>query len=84
VLGLDRHGEAVDDRAHDLEQLADAVVRVVHLDAVDEEADDFAANQRAQRHDLAVDAVQRRFQVVALARVLRVEQRHELAHKWRR
>ena len=70
VFLLERQREAVDDRAQDLEKLGDAVVplRLVHEGV--EDVVDGLADEGAVGHELAVDAVQDRLEVVSLARVL--------------
>mmetsp|Transcript_118593 Transcript_118593/g.342948 ORF Transcript_118593/g.342948 Transcript_118593/m.342948 type:complete len:453 (+) Transcript_118593:216-1574(+) len=81
VLVLERQGEAVDDGAQDLEQLTDAVLGLAFVDDLEEDVLDRATDKGPQRHELAVDAVEDRFQVVALARVLGVEQLQKLEHE---
>lgn len=74
MLVLERQREPVDDRAEDLEELRDTVVPLRLVDERVEDVVDRLADEGAVRHELAVDAVQDRLEVVALARVLRVEQ----------
>jgi hypothetical protein len=81
VLALQGQGKAIDNRAHNLEQLWDAVVplRLVHKRI--KNVVDRLANKGAQRQKLAIQAVQRRFQKVALARVLPVKQLQQLGRR---
>ncbi|GIX65866.1 FAD-binding oxidoreductase [Babesia caballi] len=62
VLLLQGHGEAVDDAAQNLEQLRDAVGVLGLVDEAGEHVVDGLADEVAQRHDLAVDAVQNRLE----------------------
>mmetsp|Transcript_42707 Transcript_42707/g.106473 ORF Transcript_42707/g.106473 Transcript_42707/m.106473 type:complete len:335 (+) Transcript_42707:653-1657(+) len=78
VLFLERQRKAVDDRTQDLEQLGDAVVALGGVDEPVEDVVDRLTDEGAVRHELAVDAVQDRLQVVTLARILRIEQIEEL------
>mmetsp|Transcript_13026 Transcript_13026/g.38247 ORF Transcript_13026/g.38247 Transcript_13026/m.38247 type:complete len:450 (-) Transcript_13026:566-1915(-) len=77
VLVLEREREAVDDGAEDLQQLRDAVVPLRLVDELVEDVVDGLADEGAVGHELAVDAVQDGLEVVALARVLRVEELEE-------
>ena len=81
VLVLERQGEAVDDRAEDLEELGDAVVPLGLVDETVEDVVDALADEGTVGHELAIDAVQDRLEVVALARVLRVEEVEQLDQK---
>lgn len=78
VLVLERERKAVDDRAEDLEQLGDAVVPLRLVHELEEDVVDRAPDERAQVEEFAVDAVQRRLEKVALARVLAVEELEQL------
>mmetsp|Transcript_13315 Transcript_13315/g.39612 ORF Transcript_13315/g.39612 Transcript_13315/m.39612 type:complete len:303 (+) Transcript_13315:741-1649(+) len=78
VLLLQRDCEAVDDGPQDLQQLADPVVALRLVDEAVEHVGDGLADEGAVRHELAVDAVQDGLEVVALARVLRVEELDEV------
>lgn len=60
VLLLERQRETVDDGAEDFEQLGDAVVAVRLVDEAVEYVVDGAADERAKRHKVAVDAMKDR------------------------
>ena len=68
VLLLQWQSEAVDDGAEYLQQLCDAVVPVRLVDESIEDVVDGASNERSQRHEVAVDAVQDGLEVVPLSR----------------
>mmetsp|Transcript_21723 Transcript_21723/g.59364 ORF Transcript_21723/g.59364 Transcript_21723/m.59364 type:complete len:270 (+) Transcript_21723:203-1012(+) len=74
VLGLQGQSEAIDDASKDLEQLANTAVGLTLVDHLEEYVLDGAPDERPQRHELAVDAVQDGLQVVALAWVFGVKQ----------
>jgi hypothetical protein len=85
VLRLERHREAADDAAADLEQLGDAAAAALLLlggarrlvDEPQERDGHGPAHEGALAGELGVELVVRRLEPVALARVLRREQREE-------
>mmetsp|Transcript_39496 Transcript_39496/g.102232 ORF Transcript_39496/g.102232 Transcript_39496/m.102232 type:complete len:344 (+) Transcript_39496:133-1164(+) len=81
VLILQGQREAVDDAPQDLEQLPDAVVSLALIDDLEEHVLDGTADEGAQGHELTVDAVQDGLQVVALPRILGVEELKQLQHE---
>merc|ERR1719197_1549479 len=70
--------ESVDDGAQDLQQLPDTVVALRLVDKAVESVADSAADETTMGHELAVNAVQNRLQVVALTRILTIEEVDEL------
>mmetsp|Transcript_26440 Transcript_26440/g.55551 ORF Transcript_26440/g.55551 Transcript_26440/m.55551 type:complete len:418 (-) Transcript_26440:520-1773(-) len=83
VLVLERQRKAVDDRAKDLEEFGDAVMPLRLVDEAVEDVVDGLSDKGAVRHELAVDAVEDGLEVVAFARVLRVEEVQQLHQKLR-
>lgn len=75
---LERDGEAVDDGAEDLEELADAVVSLCLVHKSVENVANGLADEGAVGHELPINAVQDGLQVVSFTRVFRVEQFYEL------
>jgi len=78
MLFLEWQCETIDNRAENLQELGDAVEAFCFVDELEEDVVDGTANIRAEVEEFAVDAMQRRFQKVALSWVLRVEQFKEL------
>ena len=83
VLGADGDGEAVDDGGEDLQQLRDAVVLLVLVEELVEDVVDRLADGDAAVGQLAVDAMRHRLQTLALARIDRVEECHQMRHEGR-
>lgn len=81
VLRPNGHGEAVDDRGQDLQQLRDAVVRLLLVEELVEHVVDRFADRHAAVRQLAVDSVRDGFEELALALVQRVEQRDQMRQK---
>ena len=81
VLLLQREGEPVDDRAQDLQEFGNAIVGLVVDDDAIEEVLSRLPNKQPQRHDLAVDPVKDRLQIVALAWILGIEEFEEPQHE---
>mmetsp|Transcript_36944 Transcript_36944/g.117572 ORF Transcript_36944/g.117572 Transcript_36944/m.117572 type:complete len:234 (-) Transcript_36944:494-1195(-) len=81
VLLLEGQCEPVDDATEDLQQLPNTVVHLTLVDHLEERMLDALPDERAQRHELPIDAVQDRLQVVALTGVLRVKQLQELEYE---
>eukprot|EP00050_Salpingoeca_kvevrii_P003372 m.223265 g.223265 ORF g.223265 m.223265 type:complete len:608 (-) comp10822_c3_seq1:2384-4207(-) len=81
VLILEGKGKAVDDAAENLEELGDAVVVARLVDKLEEDVVDGAADKRAQRQKLAVNAVQRRLEKVTLAGIFTAKKLEELKDK---
>ena len=78
MLALEREGEAIDDGAHDLEQLREAVVVLGLVDERVEHVVDALPDEGAQRQELAVQTMQHRLQEIALTRVLAIKQVQQL------
>jgi hypothetical protein len=78
VLLLERKSEAVDDGTEDLEKLGDAVMALGLVDELEEDVVDGTSDEGSEVEEFAVDAVEGRFEEVALSRVFRVEQLKKL------
>ena len=73
--------EPVDDRPEDLQKLCDPVVALRLVDEAEECVVDRPADVWAVRHELPIDPVQDRLEVVPLARVLALEEVHDVCHE---
>lgn len=74
MLFLEWQCKPVDDRAENLQQLGNAVEAFGFVNKLEEDVVDGPADIRAEIEKFAVDAMERRFQKVALSWVFRVEQ----------
>lgn len=81
VLGTDGDGEAVDDRGEDLQELGDAVMRLLLVEELVEHVVDRLADRHAAVGQLAVDPVGHGFEELALSLVQRVEQRDQMGEE---
>lgn len=81
VLGTDGDGEAVDDRGEDLQELRDAVMRLLLVEELVEHVVDRFADRHAAIGQLAVDPVGHGFEELALSLVQRVEQRDQMGEE---
>ena len=77
VFGANRNREPVDDRREDLEEHRNPVVTLCLVEKCVEGVVDSAANRGAAVCELSVDSVSGHFEVFALLRVRRIEQRNE-------
>mmetsp|Transcript_68021 Transcript_68021/g.142042 ORF Transcript_68021/g.142042 Transcript_68021/m.142042 type:complete len:273 (+) Transcript_68021:345-1163(+) len=78
VFILQRQREAIDDTSKDFKQLANTVVSLALVDDFEEHVLDSSADEGAEGHELAVDAMQNRLQIVPLTRILGVEELQQL------
>ena len=74
ALILQRQREAIDDTPQDLRELANAIVLLALVDNLEEDVLDRAPDEGPQGHELPVDPVEDRLQVVPLAGVFGVEE----------
>mmetsp|Transcript_45818 Transcript_45818/g.147118 ORF Transcript_45818/g.147118 Transcript_45818/m.147118 type:complete len:304 (+) Transcript_45818:779-1690(+) len=81
MLVLERQCETVDDAAEYFQKLTNTVVSLALVDDLEEDVLDGPADEGAEGHELAVDAVEDGLQVVALTRILGVEQLQKLKHE---
>ena len=70
VLILERQCEAVDDAPKNFEEFRDAVMTFGLIDEPEEYVVDRLSYERAVHHELSINAVQDRLQVVPLSRIL--------------
>ena len=67
-----------DSPSQDLQKLRNSVVSLLLVNELEEDVVDWAADERTQVQELAINAMKRRFQKVALTRILTVEQLQQL------
>lgn len=83
VLRSNRHREPVDDRRENLQQLGHAAMAVRLIEELVEGVVDGATDGGTTVGQLAVDAMRHRLQTLALARIDRVEECHQMRHEGR-
>lgn len=80
VLLLQREREAVDNGTQDFQQLGNAIEALRFVCELEEDIVDRSPNIRPEIQELAVNAVQRCFEEIALPRVLRIKQFQKLGN----